>query len=84
MSARLLCAGVARHGALDRDSQTGLKFGSVTGEDYDFLSRQNSLSAAWTPSKRVTILGEYTRSTLRANIGYGKRAEAGRCRCVIR
>ena len=54
------------------------------GINYDFLSRQNSLSAAWTPSKRVTILGEYTRSTLRANIGYGKRAEAGRCRCVIR
>jgi hypothetical protein len=40
------------------------------GIHYDFLSRQNSLSAAWTPSKRVTILGEYTRSTLRSNIGY--------------
>ena len=40
------------------------------GINYDFLSRQNSLSAAWTPSKRVTILGEYTRSTLRSNIGY--------------
>jgi hypothetical protein len=42
----------------------------TTGINYDFLSRQNSLSAAWTPSKRVSILGEYTRSTLRSNIGY--------------
>jgi len=40
------------------------------GINYDFLSRQNSLSAAWTPSKRVSILGEYTRSTLRSDIGY--------------
>jgi hypothetical protein len=37
---------------------------------YDFLSRQNSLTASWTPSKRVSILGEYTRSTLRSNISY--------------
>jgi len=42
----------------------------TTGINYDFLSRQNSLSASWTPSKRVTILGDYTRSTLRSNIGY--------------
>ncbi|HLY19849.1 MAG TPA: hypothetical protein VKR61_21630 [Bryobacteraceae bacterium] len=40
------------------------------GINYDFLSRQNSLSAVWTPSKRVSVLGEYTRSTLRSNIGY--------------
>ncbi|MGA2131011.1 MAG: hypothetical protein ABSH50_01740 [Bryobacteraceae bacterium] len=40
------------------------------GINYDFLSRQNSLSASWTPSKRVSILGEYTRSTLRSNINY--------------
>ena len=40
------------------------------GINYDFLSRQNSLSASWTPSKRVSILGEYTRSTLCSNIGY--------------
>ncbi len=40
------------------------------GIQYDFLSRQNSVSAAWTPSKRVSILGEYTRSTMRSNIGY--------------
>ncbi|MGA3040865.1 MAG: hypothetical protein ABSF54_08780 [Bryobacteraceae bacterium] len=40
------------------------------GINYDFLSRQNSLSASWTPSKRVSIIGEYTRSTLRSDIGY--------------
>jgi hypothetical protein len=40
------------------------------GIDYSFLSRQNSLSLSWTPSKRVTILGEYTRSTLYSNINY--------------
>jgi hypothetical protein len=40
------------------------------GIRYDFLSRQNSLTASWTPSKRVSILGEYTRSTLRSNISY--------------
>jgi len=42
----------------------------TTGINYSFLSRQNSLSAAWTPSKRVSILGEYTPSTLYSNIGY--------------
>ena len=40
------------------------------GINYDFLSRQNSLSATWIPSKRITVLGEYTRSTLRSNINY--------------
>jgi hypothetical protein len=40
------------------------------GIHYDFLSRQNSLSATWTPGKRVSVLGEYTRSTLRSNISY--------------
>ena len=40
------------------------------GINYGFLSRQNSLSASWTPSKRITVLGEYTRSTMRSNIGY--------------
>ena len=40
------------------------------GINYNFLSRQNSLSVSWTPSKRVSILGEYTRSTLYSNIGY--------------
>ena len=42
----------------------------LTGINYSFLSRQNSLSAAWTPSKRISILGEYTRSTLYSNIDY--------------
>jgi hypothetical protein len=42
----------------------------TAGIDYSFLSRQNSLSASWTPTKRVSILGEYTRSTLYSNIGY--------------
>jgi len=42
----------------------------AAGSNYDFLSRQNSLSATWTPSKRVSIVSEYTRSTLRSNIGY--------------
>ncbi|HVN06245.1 MAG TPA: hypothetical protein VMT86_17605 [Bryobacteraceae bacterium] len=42
----------------------------LTGINYSFLSRQNSLSASWTPSKKITVLGEYTRSTLRSDIGY--------------
>ena len=42
----------------------------AAGINYSFLSRQNSLSASWTPSKRVSILGEYTRSTLHSNINY--------------
>jgi hypothetical protein len=39
---------------------------------YDFLSHDASLSAVWTPNggKRVTLTGEYTRSTLRSNISY--------------
>jgi len=40
------------------------------GINYDFLSHQNSLSVSWLASKRVNILGEYTRSTLRSDIGY--------------
>jgi hypothetical protein len=40
------------------------------GINYAFLSRQNSLSATWTPGKRVSLLGEYTRSTLRSDINY--------------
>jgi hypothetical protein len=42
----------------------------TAGINYNFLSRQNSLSAVWTPSKRMSILGEYTRSTLYSYIGY--------------
>ncbi len=42
------------------------------GINYDFLSRQSSLSATWLPNggKRVSVLGEYTRSTLRSDINY--------------
>lgn len=40
--------------------------------NYNFLSRDNSLSATWTPSKSkyVTVTGEYTRATLRSDINY--------------
>jgi len=39
---------------------------------YDFLSRDNSLAVYWTPAaaKRITVMGEYGRSTLRSNISY--------------
>jgi hypothetical protein len=39
---------------------------------YDFQNRGNSLLIAWTPDggKRVSILGEYDRSTLRSDIRY--------------
>jgi hypothetical protein len=42
------------------------------GINYDFLSRQSSLSVTWTPAggKRISLLGEYTRSTLRSDINY--------------
>ncbi|MFN7998718.1 MAG: hypothetical protein U0Q18_34160 [Bryobacteraceae bacterium] len=42
------------------------------GIHYDFLSRQNSLSATWTPGggKHVSVLAEYTRSTLHSDINY--------------
>jgi len=39
---------------------------------YDFLSRDNSLSVIWSPNggKRISLSGEYTRSTLRSDINY--------------
>ncbi|HJT87023.1 MAG TPA: hypothetical protein VJ732_04185 [Bryobacteraceae bacterium] len=39
---------------------------------YDFQSRDNSLSLYWTPNggKRVSLMAEYDRSTLRSDIGY--------------
>ncbi|HEY2013499.1 MAG TPA: hypothetical protein VGH38_08365 [Bryobacteraceae bacterium] len=39
---------------------------------YDFQSRDNSLAVFWTPGggKRITVMGEYDRSTLRSNITY--------------
>jgi hypothetical protein len=42
------------------------------GVNYDFLSRDNSLSLFWTPAggKRVSVLAEYSRSSLRSDILY--------------
>jgi hypothetical protein len=39
---------------------------------YDFRSRQNSLAIWWTPAggKRVSLMAEYDRSTLRSDISY--------------
>jgi hypothetical protein len=39
---------------------------------YDFLSRDSSLAVFWTPAaaKRISVMGEYDRSTLRSNISY--------------
>ena len=39
---------------------------------YDFLSRDNSLAVYWTPkgAKRISLMGEYDRSTVRSTIGY--------------
>jgi hypothetical protein len=40
--------------------------------NYDFRSRSNSLSLYWTPAggKWISVLGDYTRSTLRSDITY--------------
>jgi len=40
--------------------------------NYDFLSHDASVSLAWNPKggKRMTFVGEYTRSTLRSDINY--------------
>ncbi len=42
------------------------------GINYKFRSDDTSLSAFWTPGggKRVSVIGEYTRSTLRSDINY--------------
>jgi hypothetical protein len=39
---------------------------------YDYWARQSSLSVLWSPqsAKRFTLLGDYTRSTVRSNILY--------------
>ena len=39
---------------------------------YDFQSRDNSLAVYWTPkaAKRISVMGEYDRSTLSSNISY--------------
>ena len=42
------------------------------GVQYDFRSRDNSLSAFWTPNggKRISVMAEYDRSTLYSNIDF--------------
>jgi hypothetical protein len=42
----------------------------TAGIGYDFLSRQNSLGLQWTPGggKWISLLGEYTRYTLRSDL----------------
>jgi len=44
----------------------------ATRLNYDFLSRDNSLSVFWTPGggKRFSLTGDYTRSTLRSDLLY--------------
>ncbi len=39
---------------------------------YNFRSRDNSLAVYWTPAggKRISVMGEYDRSTLSSNIDY--------------
>ena len=39
---------------------------------YDFLSRDNTVSVLWTPAggKRVSLMGEYDRATVRSDIRY--------------
>jgi len=48
------------------------------GIDYDFLSRQNTLAAQFTPAggKRISVLVEYTRYTLRSRLNYRDPASA--------
>jgi len=44
----------------------------AAGVNYDFLARNNSVAVYWIPnnSKRISITGEYNRSTVRSNIDY--------------
>jgi hypothetical protein len=44
----------------------------AAGIDYAFLSRDNSVSALWNPGggKRITVLADYSRSTLRSDIDF--------------
>ncbi len=44
----------------------------AAGSRYTFESRNNSLSAYWTPGggKRISVLADYTRSTLNSDISY--------------
>jgi hypothetical protein len=42
------------------------------GIRYDFLSRENGITLFWTPrgGKRISFLGDYTRSSLRSDLDY--------------
>ena len=42
------------------------------GINYQYLSRDNSLSVIWTPAgaKRISLMADYTRSTLRSDLSY--------------
>jgi hypothetical protein len=44
----------------------------ITGIRYDFRSRDNSLAVFWTPNggKRISVMAEYDRATLRSRIDY--------------
>jgi hypothetical protein len=44
----------------------------VPGIQYDFRSRDNTISVNWTPNsgKRVALLAEYDRATLRSSVNY--------------
>ena len=44
----------------------------ATGIQYDFRSRDNSLALYWTPNgaKRISVMAEYNRSSLRSNIDF--------------
>jgi hypothetical protein len=44
----------------------------TAGVQYDFESRDNSLAVYWTPAggKRISVMAEYDRSTLRSSINY--------------
>jgi hypothetical protein len=44
----------------------------IPGSQYDYLSRDNSLSVNWTPNggKRIAVLAEYDRATMRSSIDY--------------
>jgi hypothetical protein len=40
------------------------------GIDYNFLSRQNTVGAIWTPGRRLNVLAEYSRATVRSEIDF--------------
>jgi hypothetical protein len=62
-------------GFVFRPNQKLLVSGDVeaaTGDQYDYLARQSSVSFLWAPKggKRFTLQGDYTRATVRSDISY--------------